>query len=211
MTAGPHPKKKRQAPGEGPERALVRALQQGAPEAYEKLLSDYEDRVYRLAFRFTRNRADAEEVTQNVFLQVFRKIGTFQGESALSSWIYRVTANAALMHLRKRRRKEEPLEDHLPEIENPASAVDGEPPPLLPEDRVLSGEAVRRIDEAVAGLPEDYRAVFVMRDVEGLSNEEVAGALGLKVPAVKSRLHRARLKLRDALAPYFGKEKDHAH
>lgn len=191
------------------EAAFVAALRQGDADAYEQLLQQFEEKIYKLAFRFTRNTADAEEVVQNVFLQIFRKIGEFQGNSALSSWIYRVTANAALMLLRKNKNSKvtDSLEDALPEYLEDGHAATREPAwNPLPDERVLSQQVLDRIDAAAGELPPEYRIVFVLRDIEGMSNEEVAEALNLSVAAVKSRLHRARLYLRKQLAPEFEKK-----
>lgn len=187
-----------------PQQALLEGLKAGDSAAYEQLLADYQDKIYRLAWRMTRNDADAEEVVQNVFLQIFRKIDTFEGNSSLSTWIYRVTSNAALMLLRSRKKNTDSLEDAFPRYAEDGHVEDPEPAwGNLPEERLLSDEALGKVDDAVARLAPEYRAVFVLRDVEGQSTEEVAEALGLSVSAVKSRLHRARLYLRKRLGDYF--------
>ena len=187
-----------------PQQALLEGLKAGESEAYEQLLAEYQDKIYRLAWRMTRNDADAEEVVQNVFLQIFRKIDTFEGNSALSTWIYRVTSNAALMLLRSRKKNTDSLEDAFPRYSEDGHVEDPEPSwGDLPEERFLSDEALGKVDDAVAKLAPEYRAVFVLRDVEGQSTEEVAEALGLSVSAVKSRLHRARMFLRKRLGDYF--------
>jgi len=190
---------------------LVERLRHGDTTALEILMVRYADRVYRLAHGITGNAADAEEVVQDVFLTIFRKIHTFEGRAALGSWIYRVTTNAALIKRRCRRAdREVPLEPQLP-----AFLLDGHQagdPAFLkadwsqtPEADLLSKETREILHQAVADLPDQYRAVVVLRDVQGLSNEEVAEAVGESVPCVKSRLHRARMALREqlttALAP----------
>ena len=184
---------------------LVARLKQGDREALAGLLRRYQGKVYRLAMNMTRSPQDAEEVTQDVFLAVYRKIGEFDGRAAFSTWLYRVASNAALMKLRGRR-----SEPHLSiEEEGPAFAPDGHHArPVadwseLPEDRLLSAERRRVLGQAIEALPPDYKAVVVLRDIEGLSNQEVAEVLGATVLAVKSRLHRARLALRERLAAYF--------
>jgi len=184
---------------------LVARLKQGDREALAGLLRRYQGKVYRLAMNMTRSPQDAEEVTQDVFLAVYRKIGEFDGRAAFSTWLYRVASNAALMKLRGRR-----SEPHLSiEEERPAFAPDGHHArPVadwseLPEDRLLSAERRRVLGQAIEALPPDYKAVVVLRDIEGLSNQEVAEVLGATVLAVKSRLHRARLALRERLAAYF--------
>jgi RNA polymerase sigma-70 factor (ECF subfamily) len=184
---------------------LVERLKTGDREAFGALLRRYQGKVYRLAMNMTRSPQDAEEVTQDVFLAVYRKIGDFDGRAAFSTWLYRVASNAALMKLRGRR-----SEPHLSiEEEGPAFAPDGHfARPVadwseLPEDQLLSAERRRVLEQAIDALPPDYKAVVVLRDVEGLSNPEVAEILGATVLAVKSRLHRARLALRERLAAYL--------
>jgi len=184
---------------------LVERLKTGDRDAFGALLRRYQGKVYRLAMNMTRSPQDAEEVTQDVFLAVYRKIGDFDGRAAFSTWLYRVATNAALMKLRGRR-----SEPHLSiEEEGPAFAPDGHfARPVadwseLPEDRLLSAERRRVLEQAIDALPPDYKAVVVLRDVEGLSNQEVAEILGATVLAVKSRLHRARLALRERLAAYL--------
>ncbi|MCI0370977.1 MAG: sigma-70 family RNA polymerase sigma factor [candidate division NC10 bacterium] len=184
---------------------LVERLKRGDEAAFTALLRRHQAKVYRLAMNMTRNPQDAEEVTQDVFLAVYRKIGGFDGRAAFSTWLYRVASNAALMKLRGRRGG-----PHLSiEEEGPAFTPDGHHArPVadwseLPEDRLLSGERRRVLEQAIETLPPDYRAAVVLRDIEGLSNQEVAEILGATVLAVKSRLHRARLTLRERLATYF--------
>jgi RNA polymerase sigma factor (sigma-70 family) len=177
----------------------------GDATALEALMARYSSRVYRLAYGITRNQADAEEIVQDVFLQMVLKGGGFEGRAAVGSWIYRVTANAALNKRRgKWRELETSLDDVLPTFKADGHR-DGARAFLVadwsrrPDDELLSGEARRVLDEALARLPEHYRAVLVLRDVEELSNEEVAEIVGDTVPAVKTRLHRARMALRELL------------
>lgn len=184
---------------------LVDRLKRGDEEAFVGLLRRYQGKVYRLAMNMTRNSQDAEEATQDVFLTVYRKIGDFDGRAAFSTWLYRVASNAALMKLRGRR--SEP--HHSIEEEGPAFGPDGHHArPIadwseLPEDQLLSAERRRALEQAIEALPPDYKAVVVLRDIEGLSNQEVAEIVGATVLAVKSRLHRARLALRERLAAHF--------
>jgi RNA polymerase sigma-70 factor, ECF subfamily len=171
----------------------------------EQVFRDYAPRVYNLARRMLGRDADAEDVTQDVLLQVVRKLPTFRGESAFPTWLHRVTVNAALAHRRKRGQREQhevrdPLDSFLDEEHH---AVPVKRWNVRPEDHALDEETHRLIEEAIAQLPESYRDVFVLADIEGLSNPEIADLLGLSVPAVKSRLHRARLLMRNALAPHF--------
>ena len=184
---------------------LLASLGRGEAGALEALTERYGARIYRLAFGITRNQADAEEVLQDVLLTLARKGGSFEGRSALGSWVYRITTNVALNRRRgKRLEVETSLEDLLPTFK-PDGHRDGDRAFVLadwsqsPEQELLSGEQRRVLERAIDGLPEHYRAVLVMRDVEGLSNENVAEFLGESVPSVKSRLHRARMVLREQL------------
>lgn len=184
---------------------LIERLRQGDTEALEALMTRYSGRVYRLAFGITRNEADAEEIVQDVFLTLFRKIDTFEERSALGTWIYRVTANAALIKRRgKRVELEVLLEDYLPrfledghrEGDRAFLCADWSQKP----DEAAQGVETRAIlTQALERLPDTYRAVVLLRDLEGLSNEEAAEVLGETVASVKSRLHRARMTLREQL------------
>src|SRR5262245_17184429 len=177
--------------------------------AFEQLLDRYEDKIFRLPFRFVRNETDAKAVLQDTFLTIWRKLDTFKGDSQFSSWLYRVAANAALMRLRAQRRHPEVSTEELP-----VGFLDsyGQMPPSgenwakRPDDELQSNELRTHIQSAVDGLPEIYRTVFLLRDVEGLSTEETAEVLQISVPTVKTRLHRARLALRDRISAYFDKK-----
>src|SRR5713101_4070279 len=179
--------------------ALIDRLRQRDTTAFEALIERYGGVVYRLAFSITRNASDAEEVAQDVFHTVFRKIESFEARSALGTWLYRVTTNAALNKRRgKRLEVETPLEDLLPTYTDDGHR-EGDRSFLLtdwsalPDEVLLSAEGRREITRALDALPAAYRAVFVLRDVDGLSNEETAAALGESVSSVKSRLPRARM------------------
>ena len=187
---------------------LQRDLLAQAPDAAETLVHQYGARIYRLARRITGNPEDAEEVSQDVLWTIVRKIGTFKGESALGSWIYRITANAAYEKLRGRRGKEDvSWETLLPGFDADGHLVDpGRDWTQSVEDPVLQAEARRRLREAVDSLPADYRTAFVLHDMEGLPNPEIAELLGISLPAVKSRVHRSRLFLRQRLAEYVGRD-----
>lgn len=185
--------------------SLVDRLQRRDTAAFETLVADYGDRVYRLAYGITRNSADAEEVAQDVFLAVFRKIDGFEARAALGTWIYRVTTNTALNKRRgKRFESETSLDDLLPAYKEDGHREGDRSFVLadwsaLPDQVLLSREGRAMIERAITALPASYQAVFVLRDVEGLSNEEAAEALGDTVASVKSRLHRARMALREQL------------
>jgi RNA polymerase sigma-70 factor (ECF subfamily) len=185
--------------------ALLAGLANGDASSVEKLMERYGGRCYRLAFGVVRNAADADEVVQDVFLSVLRKHTSFEGRAALGSWIYRITVNTALNKRRGRRGEiEVSLEDYLPTFK-PDGHREGERALLgadwsqSPDRELASAEMRRLVREGIELLPPPYRATLVMRDVEELSNEETAEALGETVAAVKSRLHRARMALREYL------------
>src|SRR5262245_351942 len=171
----------------------------------EAIFHQYARRIYNLARRMLANEADMEDVTQDVLLQVVRKLDTFRGESDLATWLHRVTVNAALVHRRKRAPQLARMANtslrHLEDEGRPVSFSSREG--AGPDRQVINRETRALIEEAVRELPEKYRDPFVLSDIEGLTNAEVGEMLGLSLPAVKSRLHRARLLLRDALKPHF--------
>ncbi len=181
---------------------LVAEFRKGDVDAYAELLNRYTQKVHNLALRITRNAEDAEEVLQDVFVTVYRKIDKFEGKSAFSSWLYRITANTAFMKLRKR--KQTPaisLEDVAQPIRD---NYVGDRSDLSDTNFMCSKHELREeIERAVAKLPEEYRIIFVLRDIDGLSNQEVGEILHLSVPAVKSRLHRSRLMLRRKLQKFY--------
>lgn len=182
---------------------LVEQIKAGEEAPIEVLLGRYQDKVYRLALSFTKNPADAEEVLQDVFLTVYRKIASFEGRSAFSTWLYRITVNTALMKLRGRGPAQESIDEYLPQF-----TKDGRHARMVvdftdgPEKLLLRKEREQVLREAIEALPPDYKVVLVLRDLEGLSNEEVAEVVGASVLAVKARLHRARLALRGRLERY---------
>jgi len=171
----------------------------------EQICHEFAPRFHYLARRFLRNHADAEDATQDAFLQVSRKLSTFRGDGALASWLCRVAVNAALAYRRKRGVRKEY------QIPNPAEDFRQDGAHLMPirlwmrgpEQAVLARETRRLIEEAIGKLPRTYRDVYVLADVEELSNAEIGSALGLSLAAVKSRLLRARLLMRNALSPHF--------
>src|SRR5262245_28825669 len=190
--------------------ALIERVRAQDAAALEALMGRHGQRVYRVAFGITRNHAEAEEVVQDVFLTLFRKSHMFEGRAALGTWLHRVTANAALGRRRgKRAQSEVYLDDCLPTFK-PDGHREGDAAWLVadwsttPESELLSGEARAVLDYALDRLPEHYRAILVLRDVEELPNEEVAEILGESVGTVKSRLHRARMALREELTQRLG-------
>jgi RNA polymerase sigma-70 factor (ECF subfamily) len=186
--------------------ALVDALRREDPDAAAALVETYGNRVYRLARRITGSNEDAEEVTQDALWTAARKIGTFKGESAFGSWLYRIAANAAYMKLRSRKAKasEIALDDVLPLLDEDGRHFE----PMddwsaRVDDPALHGELRGQLEGAIAALPPEYRTALILHDVEGLSNPDIAEALGISLPAVKSRVHRSRLFVRQRLSDYL--------
>jgi RNA polymerase sigma-70 factor (ECF subfamily) len=191
------------------EAILIDRLRGGDATALEELMEQFAPRVYRLAHSITRSEADAEEVVQDVFWSLYRKIDGFEGRAALGTWIYRITVNAALIKRRgKRAELEVLLEDHLPTFKEDGHR-EGDRAWLLadwsetPEEELLSRETRLAVRQMIARLPDGYRVVLLLRDLEGLSNEETAEVLGQSVASVKSRLHRARMALREQVTRSF--------
>ena len=189
-----------------PDAELVERLRRQDPGAAETLVATYGDRVYRLAVRITGNEQDAEEVVQDALWTSARKIDTFKGESAFGSWLYRITANAAYQKLRSRhgKRQEISWEDLLPSFDEQGQHAEpvGDWSTKV-EEPALQTELRAVLTTAVNELPEDYRTAFLLHDVEGLSNPEIADTLHISLPAVKSRVHRSRLFLRQRLSQYM--------
>jgi RNA polymerase sigma-70 factor (ECF subfamily) len=193
---------------------LIERLRARDARALEPLMDRHAGRLYRVAYGITRNDADAEEVVQDVFLTLFRRIDGFEGRAALGSWLYRVTTNAALIKRRgKRAELEVSLEEQLPTYRADGHR-EGDRSFLLadwsetPDAILLTGESRKILECALDRLPDHYRAVVVLREVEGLNNDEVAKILGESVPTVKSRLHRARMALREELTRALGPRLD---
>lgn len=173
---------------------LIAACRRGEARAMEMLYHQYKRRVFGMAHRIV-GSSDAEEVAQEVFVRIFRALERFRGDSALSTWIYRLTVNASLSHLAKRGRRHEVGDDTLGEL--PA-------PPATERDPGLAA----RIEAALAQLPAGYRAILVLHDVEGLSHEECAAILECRVGTCKSQLHKARARMRDLLGPQLHGHRD---
>jgi RNA polymerase sigma-70 factor, ECF subfamily len=187
------------------EEELVRKLQAGNMEVFDQLVERFQKKIYALSFNLTRNQMDAQDVTQDVFLTLFRKIHTFQGKSAFSSWVYRITLNAAYMKLRSRKKDQSvSIDDMLPTF-NKAGFQQEKVQDWSEntESLLFANETRNIIQKAVDQLPEKEKVVFLLRDVEGISTEKVGEILDLTIPAVKSRLHRARLFLRKKLSTFF--------
>lgn len=175
--------------------------------AFEEIVERYSPKAMRLALKITRNREDAQDVLQDTFVSVYKNIDSFRGDSALSSWIYRICTNFALMKLRGR--KHEGQSDSIDENPNMDIEKLSEHSHMendwseKAEKLLLKKELREKIDKAIDKLPDEYRIVFIMKDIEDMSNEEIASRLGLSIPAVKSRLHRARLFLRKEISKYL--------
>jgi len=181
---------------------LVRLAQGGDNRAFDELVRRYKDKVFRLAFKILRHEDDAAEALQDAFLSAYRGLSRFKVESTFSTWLYRIATNASLMKYRKRREHHVSLEQSQSSDEN-AESLQLPDWTTQPLNELLDAETREVMDEGIQRLPEELRTVFVLRDVEGLSNAEVADILHLTVAAVKSRLHRARIALRDRLNRYF--------
>lgn len=185
------------------ELTLVRAAKAGDMRAFEELVRRYDRNVFRIAQHITQNREDAEDVVQEAFLKAYGNLSQFQEQSKFYTWLVRIAVNEALMKLRRRRPERMVSLDQDIETEEdsmPREVADWSP---NPEQQYNQAELREILGKTIQGLPAGFRTVFVLRDVEGLSTEETAEALGLSVPAVKSRLLRARLQLRERLNKYF--------
>lgn len=185
---------------------LIEEFRKGEQGSFEELLSRYSSKVFSLASRLTRNTEDAEEVLQDVFVTVHRKIAGFEGKSSFSSWLYRVTVNAAFMKLRKRKQDlSVSLEDIVQQSQTVAALKS--PESAFVDSQSIRNQMLEALEVAIRKLPDDYRPVFILRDVDGLTSREVSKILDLTVPAVKSRLHRSRLMLRRRLTRFFDEQK----
>ena len=184
------------------DRRLAEGCRRGDFDCFERLMARYEKKIYNLALRMLRDPDDAREILQETFLKVYDNLEKFRGEAQMSTWIYRIAMNEALMRIRKDKHRPRSLEVVNEEGERRELDVEDWSP--RPVDRLLTKELGGELDRAIALLPEDYRGAFLLRDIEGLSNEETAQAMRLSVAAVKSRLHRGRLFLRDRLDKVAG-------
>lgn len=191
----------------GDEGALVAAAKAGDLPAFENLVNRYDRRIFRLAQNITQHKEDAEDVMQEAFLKAFEHLGEFQGNSRFYTWLVRITVNQALMKLRKRRPNQISLDQEIETEDDliPREVEDWGP---TPEERYAQTELSGILSQVIAELEPGFRVVFQLRDMEELSTEETAEILGLSVPAVKSRLLRARLKLRQKLNRYFRRSND---
>lgn len=185
-----------------PDADLVTRAQAGDTRAFDELVRRYQDKVFRLTFKILRHDEDAAEATQDAFLSAFRGLKNFKAESTFSTWMYRIGTNAALMKYRRRR------DGHVSYEQSQSTNEDAEPMAIAdwaqqPLDDLLDAETREILSREVEKLPANEREVFMLRDIMEQSNEQVARELGLTVAAVKSRLHRARVHLRDRVNRYF--------
>lgn len=178
-------------------------LRDGDKAEFARVVDLYADRLYNLALKLTGNEMDAEDVLQEAFISAYENIDTFKGRSKIGTWLYRITYNTAMMRHRKKR-------PNTVSMQAPVQLDDGDTIPrqffdwcCLPERDLLTSEALAYMEEAIQRLSDSLRPVFVLRDIEGLSTAETGEVLGISIPAVKSRLHRARLFLREELTRYF--------
>jgi RNA polymerase sigma-70 factor (ECF subfamily) len=182
----------------------LKALQAGDPEEFSRLVEAYSSKIYRLATKMLNHQQDAEDVLQETFLKAYRGLKLFDGRSKISTWLFRIATNEALMVIRRKH-------PEMVSIDEPVETEAGEQEPVqiidwccLPEEELLSEETKYKLDAAVQKLPERLRMVFLLRDINDLSTHETAEVLGLSDTAVKTRLSRARLRLREELSMYFG-------
>ncbi|HEY5671535.1 MAG TPA: sigma-70 family RNA polymerase sigma factor [Anaerolineales bacterium] len=184
----------------------LEALKAGDRLEFARLVETYYEMIYRLAIKMLNNPQDAEDVLQETFLKALRGIRKFDGRSSISTWLYRIATNEALMALRRQK-------PNLISTDEPLETEEGEQEPIqivdwccLPEPELMSGEAQGYLEQAISRLSPNLRAVFVLRDIEGLSTQETGEVLNLSETAVKTRLSRARLRLREDLSGYFGEK-----
>jgi RNA polymerase sigma-70 factor, ECF subfamily len=190
------------------EKISLKALQAGDRAEFARFVEAYSGIIYRLAIKMVSNPQDAEDVLQETFIKAFRHISGFDGRSKLSTWLYRIATNEALMLLRRRKH-------NFLSIDEPINSPEEEQEPLqiidwccLPEDELMSTEARKYLDQAIEELPTSLRVVFLLREIEGLSTQETAEVLSLSETAVKTRLSRARMRLREKLTTYYGEKMD---
>lgn len=183
----------------------LEALRDGDRAEFARLVEAYSPMIYRLGFKMLNNPQDAEDILQETFIKAYWHIGNFDGRSSVSTWLYRIATNEALMSIRRKR--PETISFDVPSVydtepQEPLQIVDW---CCLPEDEFLTSEGRARLDDAANRLPTSLRVVFILRDIEGLSTRETAEVLEISEMAVKTRLSRARLRLREDLSEYFGK------
>ena len=186
---------------------LLKRLQTGEDGAIADLAATYGSRIYQLAFRYLHNKEDAEEVTQDVLYKVYRSVGAFRGDAALSSWIYRITFNSAMSRVRTAQYQRSQNDDRRSaasdeqDVQKPSDVADYSD---MADERILRSQLRRRVLRAILALPAIYRAPVMLRDIQGMSTEEASAMLRVKDQTLKSRLHRGRLILRKQLRDFAG-------
>lgn len=184
----------------------LEALRKGDRAEFSRLVDAYSSNIYRLAMKMLGNQQDAEDVLQETFLKAYRHLKNFDGRSRISTWLFRIATNEALMIIRRQR-------PNIFSIDEPVELEDGEQEPVqivdwccLPERELMSKESRKNLDLAIERLPQNLKIVFLLRDIENQSTQETADVLGLSETAVKTRLSRARMRLREELSVYFGEK-----
>jgi len=175
------------------------AITSTALPTFEEIVEKYSDFVYNVALRMTNDPTEAQDAVQDAFISAFKAYPKFRGDSAITTWLYRITVNAVLMKRRKDKKARETTSGGVEELDLPDMG-DG------PEKQAISSEARRKVQAAIAKLPPDMRMAVILRDIQGLSGEEAAETLGIEVSTLKTRLHRGRMKLRDLLKDYVDGE-----
>jgi RNA polymerase sigma-70 factor, ECF subfamily len=174
----------------------VRRAQQGDADAFASLFHAHKARIYSVCLRMTNNTAEAEDLTQDAFMQVFRKLSTFRGDSALSTWLYRIAVNTVLMRFRKKALRQISLDEPCHQDSKPARREYGST-----DDRLVGSVDRIALARAIQELPEGYRTIFLLHEVEGYEHQEIAEMLNCSVGNSKSQLHKARLRIRELLRP----------
>ena len=176
------------------EKKLIARATSGDPAAFNSLMQQHEGRMYAVALRMCANREDAQDCLQEAMLRIYRAISGFKGESSFATWVYRITMNTCLDELRKRKNRQSTSLDNLLDMGwSPTDETN------VPEKHAIRNESRRALQSAIANLPEDMRSAIVLRDIEGLSYDEIAQALGINIGTIKSRISRGREKLREKL------------
>jgi len=185
------------------EKSVLERAKNGDPSAFAEIVNSYEKKIYNLGLKFLHNREDSEDILQETFMAVFKSIKNFRGKSSLSTWIYKIAMNNILMKIRKKGNREFVDMDSYPvDFEKDYTAVSHHIPDQ-PLEGMIKKELKQKIDNYIDSMPENYKSVFILRDIEEFSRKEVSSILGISVPAVKSNLHRARIYLRDKLGEYI--------
>jgi RNA polymerase sigma-70 factor (ECF subfamily) len=192
--------------GKAPVEFSLEALKSGDRAEFARLVETYYELIYRLANKMLNDPQEAEDILQETFLKAYRYIDGFDGRSSLSTWLYRIATNEALMSLRRKKLDTVSMDETLDTMEGEVEPIQIVDWCCLPEAELMSAEAQARLNQATEKLPATLRVVFVLRDIQGLSTREVAEVLSLSETAVKTRLSRARLRLREDLSDYYSEK-----